>query len=443
MEQDYEKMPILNPNAAGIDVGSKSHFAAIGQGKGNFKEFGVYSKSHTAMIDYFNQNKVKTIAMESTGSYWQTLFAALQDAGFEVLLVSGHQTKNVRAKTDVIDCQWIQKLHSLGILQGCFLPSKETARVRILHRHRQSLVNESSKMTNKMQKSLRLMNLRLDNVISDITGKSGMAIIEAILKGERSGKELALLADSRVKKTKDEIALALQGEWSKELLFELTDCYELYKILQAKIISCDKALEELLIEYTKSSGFYKNPKELTHKQMKGKNQPKMDLASLSYNYYGVDLMAIDSVSTGTVLTLICEIGNGIYKFNTAKQFTAFLRLAPNNRISGGKVISSRTPKGANKFALALRNAANTISNKKEGQLYQFFQRIAYKKGRGAAITATARKMAVIIWNMINKRQEYSPIPSDQYKEMIKQKRIKSIRKMMTNSDIDIDEIALI
>lgn len=443
MENEFEKMPVLNLHAAGIDVGSKSHFSAIGQGENDFKEFGVYSKDHDLMIGYFKKNKITTIAMESTGSYWQTLFSALQNAGFEVKLVSGHQTKNVRAKTDVKDCQWIQKLHSLGMLQGCFLPSAETAKLRVLHRHRQSLIEESSKMTNKMQKSLRLMNLRLDNVISDITGKTGVAIIEAILGGERNGKMLSHLADPRVKKSKEEIASALQGEWSDELLFELGNCYDIYKMLQSKIHACDKKIELLLLDFTKNTGFHKDKNELTKKQTKGKNQPKMDLSNLSYKYYGVDLMAIESISTSTVLTLICEIGNGIYKFNTAKQFAAFLRLAPNNRISGGKVISSRTPKGANKLALALRNAANTIDKKPDSALGQFFKRIAYKKGRGAAITATARKMAVIIWNMIVKHQEYSPIQSAEYRERIKQNRIRSIRKMMVNSDIDIDELAII
>lgn len=441
--EDFEKMPILNAHAAGIDVGSKSHFAAVGQKDEDVKEFGIYSRDHDSMIKFLQENKIRTIAMESTGSYWQTLFSALQDAGFEVLLVSGHQTKNVLAKTDVKDSRWIQKLHSLGLLQGCFLPSQETARLRVLHRHRQSLIEEASKMTNKMQKSLRLMNLRLDKVLSDITGKSGSAIIEAILKGERSGTVLSQFADLRVKKSREEIAAALQGHWSGELLLELEDCFDLYKILQKKIANSEKKIEQLLLDFTEASGFNKHEDELTKKQLKGKNQPRIDLPNLGYKYYGVDLLAIDSISTGTVLTLICEIGDGVYKFKTAKQFAKFLRLAPNNRISGGKVISSRTPKGANKFALALRNAANTIDNKKEGVLYHFFKRMAYKKGRGAAITATARKMAVIIWNMITKHQEYKPIQSDEYKEIIKQKRIKNIRKMMLNSDIDIDELALI
>lgn len=439
--KNVEQMKILNPDAAGIDVGSKSHFVALGQRECDVREFGVYSKDHEEMIKFFDEYHIKTIAMESTGSYWQTLFFALQKAGFEVLLVSGHQTKNVRAKTDVKDCQWIQKLHALGLLRGSFLPSEQTARLRILHRHRSSLVEESAKMSNKMQKALRLMNLRLDIVISDITGKSGMAIIEAILGGERNGHNMAKLADPRVKRTKEEIANALQGHWSEELLFELQDCYDLYKMIQNKILLCDKKIETLLKDYTKNSSYQINKQGLTKKQVKGKNQPKFELPSLSYLYYGVDLFAIEGISMGTVLTLISEIGEDIHKFESAKQFASFLRLAPNNRISGGKIISSRTPKGANKMALALRNAANTIDRLKKGNLVIFFKRIAYKKGRGAAITATARKMAVIIWNMIVKKQPYQPMETDHYKELVKQKRIASIRKMMKNSNIAMRELS--
>ncbi len=434
-------MSIVNPNAAGIDIGSKSHFVAVGPKDDQIKEFGIYSSDHKDIISYMHLHKIATIAMESTGSYWQTLFFELQKAGFEVSLVSGHQTKNLKAKTDVKDAQWIQKLHSLGLLSGCFLPDEQTNRLRIIHRHRKSLVEESAKMTNMMQKSLRLMNLRLDVVLSDITGKSGMLIINAILRGERDGKILSELTDRKVKKSKEEIADALQGHWSEEYLYELKDCFELYGILQEKIQNCDVQIENLLVEFTKDSKNDAKEVVLTKKQIKGKNQPKFNLTKLSYQYYGVDLFAIEGISVNTVLTLITEIGKGIYKFNTAKQFSSFLRLAPSNRISGGKVISSRTPKGANRLALALRNAANTIDRKKEGNLMHFFKRVAYKKGRAAAITATARKLAVIIWNMIVKQVEYNPIPDQDYKLLLKQRAIRSIRNRMNRLNITSSEIS--
>lgn len=438
-----QEMKIIHPYAAGIDVGSKSHFVAVGQDEQDVKEFGVYTPDHLAMIEYLRGHQITTVAMESTGSYWQTLFAALQDAGFEVLLVSGHQTKNVRAKTDVKDCQWIQKLHSLGLLRGCFLPGSEISRLRTVYRHRQSLIEQSSKMSNKMQKNLRLLNIRLDVVLSDITGKSGMNIIEAILQGETDSRVLAGLADGRVKKSKKEIADALQGHWGKEdLLYELRDCYDIYCFLQNKIARADQKIEELLTGLNAESEFEPPRTPLAKKQAKGKNQPRFNLSLLSYQYYGVDLMAIDSISSSTVLALLSEIGDGIYRFKTSKEFVSWLRLAPNNRISGGKVISSRTPKGANKFGLALRNAANTIDNKKEGALVSFFKRIAYKKGRGAAITATARKLATIIYSMIILQEEYRPMGSAEYQEIIKRKRIRSIKKMMKNSNILIDELSM-
>lgn len=435
------KMNVINPNSSGIDIGSKSHFVAVGQKKHQVKEFGIYSSDHQKIVKYLQSHNIVSVAMESTGSYWQTLFYQLQKEGFEVLLVSGHQTKNLRAKTDVKDSQWIQKLHSLGLLRGCFLPDEQTNKIRIIHRHRSSLIEQSSKMVNKMQKSLRLMNLRLDVVLSDITGKSGMAIIKAILQGERDGVKLSKLTDPRVRKSQKEIANALQGHWSNEYLYELRDCFELYEILQGKIQDCDKEIEKHLIEFTKDSDYNTEEVNLTKKQTKGKNQSKFDLPKLSYQLFGVDLFAIEGVSVNTVLTLITEIGTGIYKFKRAKQFSSFLRLAPNNKVSGGKLISSRTPKGSNRMSLALRNAANTIDRKKEGNLMHFFKRIAYKKGRAAAITATARKLSVIIWNMIINRMEYNPIPNQEYKQMLRQKAIKSIQYRMNKLKITSSELS--
>lgn len=439
MKRSHEKLPIINPHAAGIDVGSRSHMVSVSQREEDVKEFGVYTSDHDQIIQYLRQNSVETVAMESTGSYWQTLFSALQEAGFEVLLVSGHQTKNVRAKTDVKDCMWIQKLHSLGLLAGCFLADEHTARLKVILRHRSSLIEESSKMVNKMQKAMRMMNIRLDVVLSDITGKSGISIITAILSGERKGETLARLADRRVKKSFEEIASALQGHWNEELLYELRDCYEIYGLLQEKIKSCDKKIQALLEEITKDVDA-PDPAQLTRKQTKGKNQPKFNLSELSYKFYGVDLFAIQSISASTVLTLICEIGQGIYKFQSAKQFASFLRLAPNNRISGRKVISSRTPKGSNRFALALRNAANTIDRARDSVLKKFFQRVAYKKGRGSAITATARKLAVIIWNMVVKKEKYNPLDCEQYEQQIRDKTIIAIRKKMQKLSISTSDL---
>ncbi len=441
-KKKFENLPVVNGYAAGIDVGSRSHYVAIGQDpEKDVCEFGVYSTDHQKMVDYLKEHQIKTIAMESTGSYWQSLFTKLQNEGFEVWLVSGHQTRNVRAKTDVKDCIWIQKLHSLGLLRGCFLPDTPTSRLRNLYRHRLFLIEESARMSNKMQAALRLMNFRLDVVVSDITGKTGIRILTAILEGETEGIKLAQLADARVKKSKEEIASALIGEVDQELLHELRDCYQLYLSYQEKIKVADEKIAGLLDGFTDNT-VIESGTQITKKQTKGKNQPKFDLPALSYKLFGTDLFAIDCISSSTVLTLICEIGTGIYKFQSAKQFTSYLRLAPNNRVSGNKVISSRTPKGTNRLALALRNAANTIDRLKEGTLTSFFKRIAYKKGRGAAITATARKLAVIIWNMVVKKEPFNPIDNTLYQEMIKARKIASIKKTMQKMGITAQHLEL-
>jgi transposase len=434
-------MNVVNPKAAGIDVGSRSHFVSIGQQPNDVREFGVYSSDHHDMIMWLKDSGVTTVAMESTGNYWQTLFSALQLAGFELLLVNGRQIKNVKGKTDVKDCQWIQKLHCLGLLSGSFLPSTEVEQLRNYERHRSWLVEECAKMSNKMQKVLRLMNIRLDVALSDITGKSGMAIIKAILDGERSGDKLLLLVDGRVKKSKEEISKALQGQWDKGFLFELKNCYELYHNIQSRIDACDKEEEELLKEFVsrRKDDNMDTPKlSVKHKRLK--NQHTFDVAAYCQQYTGVDLFAIKGVKHQTVMTYLSEVGMDIFKFRSSKAFVCWLRLAPNNKISGGKTLSSRTPKGKNKLAIALRNAANSVGLMKEGSLKRFFDRIAYKKGRAAAVTATARKLAVIIWNMVVRQTPYKPIDENLYNERIRKAIIQNIKKKMNRMNLNINDL---
>ena len=427
-------MQVINPQAAGIDVGSRSHFVSVGQNPEDVREFGVYTEDHQSLISWFLEQKISTVAMESTGSYWQTLFSALQRAGFEVLLVNGRQIKNVKGKTDVKDCQWIQRLHCLGLLTGSFLPSEQIEKLRTYQRHRTWLVEQCAKMSNKMQKALRLMNVRLDVALSDVTGKSGKKIIGAILQGIRSGEQLSLLADPRVRKSKQEIAKALEGQWKDELLFELKDCYELYQVFESRITRCDSQIESLLTEFTLQVETTQDQRPIYKKAYK--NQQKFNVPLLSSRLLGVDLFGIDGISRNTVMTFISEVGQDIYKFNTAKQFTSWLRFAPNNKISGVKIISSRTPKGKNTLAIALRAAANSLGSKKKGALKSFFSRIAYKKGRAAAITATARKLAVIIWNMVVKQQPFKPWDESTYNEKIKETVIFNIKAKMKRLNLN-------
>ncbi|QHT66347.1 IS110 family transposase [Rhodocytophaga rosea] len=432
MKKKSLSMEVVNPDAAGIDVGSRSHYVAIGQKPGDVREFGVYNEDLLELLKWLQENNITTVAMESTGTYWQSLFATLQAAGLEVYLCNGKFTKNIKGrKTDVQDCQWIQKLHSLGLLTSSFLPDLATEQLRTYCRHRTSLLETSAMTTLKMQKYLRLLNLRLDVVVSDVCGLTGLAIIEAICKGETNPTVLASLRHGNCRKSAEEIAKALQSNGRKDYLFGLQQEFDLYKILQAKIEACDVAIAKLLTEQINQDQTKKalQAEAKPHKKV-NKNAPKhMDLNQVAYQYFdGVDLMGIEGVSHGTVIALMSEVGSeGIKKFATAKQFASWLRLTPNTRISGGKVISKRIAKGSNRLKIALRQAANAVGNLKDTHLSDFFNRISYRRGRTAAVSATARKLAVIIWNMIVKHVPYNP-PS-QYLFMDQKRKMKLVKKI--------------
>lgn len=428
-------LEVIHPHAAGIDVGSREHYVAVGQQKEQVRRFGVFTADHLELISWLKENQITTVAMESTGSYWQTLFSAIQAAGIAVLLTNSKHIKNPTGKTDVKDARWLQKLHALGLLQGNFLPSEEVGRLRHYHRHRTMLSEDSSRYVLRMQKTMQLMNIRLEVALSDITGASGMKIIRSILEGERDGLKLAQLAHARVKKSREQIAAALEGNWKDELLYQLRDDYEIYMQFLERIKNCEQQIEQVLKSMISTSGTTVVEEQLVNKKRQSK-QINVDVSRLSFSYFGVDLLRIDGVAHNTVMTLIAEVGKDIFKFPTARKFSRWLRLAPDNRISGSKIISSRTPHGKNVLAHALRNAANTIGQRKEGSMKKFFSRVAFKKGRAAAITATARKIAVIMWNMIVKKQSYNPQAEVEYEKRVRHNVINNLRKKMKQLNID-------
>ncbi len=450
MEQEEKiSMEIVNPKAAGIDVGSRSHWVAVGQQESDIREFGVFNQDLFEMAEWLHQNHIKTIAMESTGTYWQNLYAVLISKGFHVILCNGKFTKNIKGKkTDVKDCQWIQKLHSLGLLSSSFLPDEKTEQLRTYCRHRANLLHNAASTSKKMQKYLRLLNLRLDVVVNDICGLTGLLIIRAICNGETNPQKLAALRHGNCRKSEEEIARALQSNGRKDYLFALQQELDTYDHLQNKITACDKMIHQMLNEIIDNDDNKKqhhiDPK--THKRI-NKNTPKdIDLNLKSYQMFeGTDLLAIEGMSYSTVLSLMSEVGlEGIKKFPSAKHFCSWLRLAPNNKVSGGKVLSSKIPKGSNRLKIALRNAANAIGNLKDSTpLRDFFQKISFRKGRVSAVSATARKLAVIIWNMVVKGVQYvNPegyLFLDQKRKLGIVKRIqKQITKFgLTNEDLEI------
>jgi transposase len=435
MKKKKISLEVVNPNAAGIDVGSRSHWVAVGQNAQDVKEFGVYSQDHKELCEWLEKHQVTTIAMESTGTYWQNLFSSLTVYGFDVILVNGRQTKNIKGKkTDILDCQWIQKLHTLGLLSSSFLPDSVTSIIRTYSRHRQNILKQSASAVLKTQKYLRLMNMRLDVVVNDIVGLTGTKIIKAFIDGEKSGKELAKHRHYNCRKPETEIAKALEYNGREDYFFALKQEWETYLHLQEQKKEVDAQIKKYL-EQVINKDDDKKQHIATKKPYKRKNKNTItgaDINQLSYQYFeGVDLMAIEGVNDATVMAFISEIGlEGIKKFESAKQFTSWLRLAPNNKISGGKVLSHHLPKGSNRLKIALRQAANSIGNLKEGHLADFFKRINYKKGRITAISATARKLAVIIWNMLVKGVPYNP-PSE-YLFLDQKRKLKMVNRMKRN-----------
>ncbi|WP_339925804.1 IS110 family transposase [uncultured Cyclobacterium sp.] len=450
MEQEFVSMQVVNPQAAGIDVGSRSHWVAVGQSEKDVREYGVFNQDLFSLADWLKEKDVKTVAMESTGTYWQNLYAVLISKGLHVVLCNGKFTKNIKGKkTDIKDCQWIQKLHTLGLLTSSFLPDGKTEELRTYCRQRANLLHLAASTSKKMQKNLKLLNLRLDVVVKDICGLTGLLIIRAICDGETNPGKLASLRHGNCRKSEEEIAKALQTNGRKDYLFALQQELDTYDHLQNKIDECDKEIDKMLNEIINSD---ENKRQhfidaKPHKRV-NKNTPKdIDLNLKSYQMLeGTDLLAIEGMSYSTVLALMSEVGlEGIRKFKTAKHFTSWLRLAPNNKVSGGKVLSSKVPKGSNRLKIALRNAANAIGNLKDSTpLRDFFHRISFRKGRVSAISATARKLAVIIWNMVVKGVPYiNPegyLFLDQKRKLGLVKRIKKqIDKFgLTNEDLGLE-----
>lgn len=444
-QSDSLSFSMVNPQAAGIDIGSRINWTCIGPKSDDIRSFGVFTEDHHEMARWLQSHQIKTIAMESTGFYWKSLFLILQSYGFEVVLVNAAQTKNVKGKkTDIKDCQWIWQLHSVGLLCASFQPDEFTEELRTINRHRKSLIEGASRYVAKMQKALTLMNLQLPLVLSDITGKSGRAIIEAILAGQRDGDQLAKLADPRVKADKATIAKALTGYWHEQHLFTLEQCWQMYKFYQKQISQCDTRIEALLQTKAEQTGqnelVYTPPQK---KKYKRKNDPDFEVAQYAYQFSdGIDLMAIDGVGRTTILTLMTEVGLDLdQKFPSAKHFTSWLGLCPNKKVSGGRVLSSKTRRNKHHLALAFRQAANSVGNQKDTALSGFFRRIAFRKGRKAAITATARKIAVITYQMITKQQAYLPQDLEQYQQKLRNKKIKDIQRTMKKLQIEASEIA--
>jgi transposase len=396
--------PLVNRSAAGIDLGSRKHFVAVPEDRDAqpVREFGCYTAQLQDMAEWLKGCGIETIAMEATGVYWVPVFEILERHGFEVLLVDARQVKNLTGrKTDAVDCQWIRHLHSYGLLSAAFRPKAEICEMRAYWRHRASLVDSASRQILLMQKALEQMNVQLHKAVSDITGKTGMSIIRAIVQGERDPHTLARMRHGRLKASRGELAQALTGHYRAEHLFALEQALEGYDFLHRQIESCDRRLET----YMKTLPSKAASVATTKRQTRRKNQPHFDLRAEQVRIAGVDLTRIPSIDTLTVQAVLTEVGTDVSRFPTESRFASWATLCPNNRKTGGKVRSRRTRKSSHRLAAALRVAAQTLSRSKT-TLGHDYRRLRARIGAPKAITALAHKLARIIYRMLKYGEEY-------------------------------------
>lgn len=427
-------LTVVNPDAAGIDVSASMHAVAVPADRDRepVRQFGAFTEDLHALARWLQSCRITTVAMESTGVYWKQLYIVLLQYGFKVSLVNARHVKNVTGrKTDMDDAQWIQKLHSCGLLNSCFLPDEATESLRSLVRHRKSLLEDSGKYTLRMQKSLELMNIKIHSVLSDIMGKTGSAIIKAIIEGHRDPEYFLQFVHSGVKADKATIVKSLTGNWRQDQLFLLEENYALYELLKQRIEKCDKKIESFLQMQVAAltDGTIEALAPAAQKK-KSKNEPAFDVRSYLLGIHRVDVTGIYGISSATALQILSETGADLSKWETEKHFVSWLNLCPNNKITGGKLISSAVmKKKAGNATQAFRAAANTLQ-KSDHWLGDYFRRMKSKGGNKYAIVATARKLAIIYYKMVKYKQDFMPLNKDEYREKYKTARIAYLEKQL-------------
>ena len=477
-----KQMPTVHPHAAGIDLGNAAHFVcvpadSVPAGQNPVRQFGVFNPQLDEMVEWLKQCQVQTVAMESTGVMWIPVFQKLEAAGLEVLLVNTKRLKHVPGrKSDVLDCQWIQQLHSYGMLSGSFRPADIICRLRTLMRQRQNVIASASGETQHMQKAMQEMGVHLHVVVSDVTGETGLRIIDAILKGERDPKELVKLRDWRVRKsTMAQMEAALQGDWREELLFVLGQSRQAYAFFQEQLSTLDEKIIALLAtippvpspaddapqgpnpsstdtarpltgqEQSSTSAAASTatgPK--TSKPAKGpKRNPRAgnplhgDVRLQLAQIFGIDLTRVPGLGMLGVLIILSEIGTDLKKrWRDGDAFAAWLGLCPGSKISGGKVLSSRTPHVVNRVAVILRLAAVAIG-RTDTCLGLFYRRMKARHGAPKATTATARKLAVLIYHLLTTRQEYQEPDLSRYDAKVRKTKIIRLQRQAKELGFDL------
>lgn len=435
----------LHPDAAGIDVSADCHAVAVPPDAGGRVEvrfFGACTPDLQALADWLRQHRVRTVAMESTGVYWIPLYDLLESQGFEVLLVDPRQITRApgRPKTDKEDAQWIRRLHSLGLLSAAFRPDEAIRVLRSYLRHRANLVRYAAQHIQHMQKALEQMNVKLTEAVSDVTGKTGMTIIRAILAGVRDPAALAALRDPRRKQDEVQIARALQGTWREEHLFELRQAVQLYDYYQQQIAACDRQIEQHLrtLADPKVGAVPPPPRGRPAQRKRYSNAPHFDARARLYQVCGVDLTAIEGIDEATALVVLSEIGTDLSPWPSSKRFCAWLGLCPQVKQSGGKVLSARVRPGPNRAAQALRQAANSLQSSKSA-LGAFFRRIALRAGRAKAVTATAHKLARLVYALLTRGEAYVAVGLEEYEAAHRERQVRALRRKAAELGFEVQQ----
>ena len=434
----------INLNAAGIDIGAEEVWVAVppDRDEQSVRSFPTFTADLYRLADWLEQCGIETVAMEATGVYWIPLYEILEERGFRVYLVNARHLKNVSGrKSDVLDCQWLQQLHTYGLLSASFRPPEQIVAIRSLVRHREMLVQYRSAHIQHMQKALTVMNLRLTNVLSDITGVTGMKILRAIIAGERDPKMLAQFRDERCAKSAAEIAKSLEGHYKAEQVFVLQQAVELYDFYDQQLQRCDAQLEALYRQFypPEDPG---TPPPAPRTQKRRKNQAHFDLAPALYRLSGgVDLTQIDGVDELTIQKVLSEIGTDLSKWPTEKHFASWLRLCPNNKITGGKIKQRGVQPTTNRASTALRVAAASLKHS-DSALGAYYRRIRARSGAPAAVTATAHKLARIIYAMLKERKPYHDVGADYYEQQYRDRVLRNLSRQAAKLGFRLELVTL-
>lgn len=417
---------LTHPNAAGIDIGSASHFVAVPPDRDDqpVREFKSFTADLHRLADWLDGCGVDLVAMESTGVYWIPLFELLERRGFTVLLVNARHVKNVSGrKSDVLDCQWLQQLMSFGLLRGAFRPADAVCVLRSLTRQRANTLRTQARCVQHIHKALTQMNVQLANVIADVMGQTGQRILRAIVAGVRDAQRLAALKNNLMHASADEIAASLQGNWRAEHLFALKQALAAFDFCRTQIDECDAQIEAQL----KALGLHDGEPVRSIKNTRAGNAPSFDLHGQLYRMCGVDLTRIDGIAVSTALVVLSEVGTDMSRFASAKHFASWLGLCPGTRITGGKVQSGRTANTVNRAAQALRLAASALRTSKSA-LGAYFRRLCARMDKAKAITAAAHKLARLIYAMLTKGEAYVDAGQDYFEERYRERVLRNLKQ---------------